>query len=319
MRCSTKKKDTVNIKERYGSFSEDCCYQHHISNQNREEVLKEFNLTENQVNEISLADLECKFVDRKDKDAIADAREFIEKHEWLGKVHQRSTHYFAAYYKEKLVGVVIMATPNAFCSILGEGTLGLEKLIGRGVSNAIAPKNLGSKLLSFAVDWMVKNTPFRVFSAYSDTQANELGTIYQSLNAIYAGKTSGGNMRCFDSQRPEKGWFSDREIRKRGAYRRYAKELGITWEKEWNTKWTIHWDKMPFGVEEKLRQASRDYFGTLTIEKTVKKHKYYIIKGRTKKETKELEKRFLEKNPKLDYRLSCGRLIGKEYPKKRGE
>lgn len=38
---------------------------------------------------------------------------------------------------------------------------------------------------------MVKNTQYRLFTAYSDTEAKELGTIYQACNFYYLGKKSG--------------------------------------------------------------------------------------------------------------------------------
>ena len=38
---------------------------------------------------------------------------------------------------------------------------------------------------------MVRNTDFRIFTAYSDPEAKELGTIYQAMNWTYLGQTSG--------------------------------------------------------------------------------------------------------------------------------
>ena len=43
----------------------------------------------------------------------------------------------------------------------------------------------------FSIKWMAKNTPFRAFTAYSDPEAKELGTIYQACNFYYIGQSSG--------------------------------------------------------------------------------------------------------------------------------
>ena len=111
-----------------------------------------------------------------------------------------------------LAGVVIMATPNAFSHLLGKENRDLEKLVARGASIGWAPKNLGSWIVSKSVKWMVRNTDFRIFTAYSDPEAKELGTIYQAMNWIYLGQTSGTAKQYLDPAKPNKGWFSDRGL-----------------------------------------------------------------------------------------------------------
>jgi hypothetical protein len=85
-----------------------------------------------------------------------------------------------------------MATPNTFSFALGKENRDIIKLVSRGASISWAPKNLGSWIVSRACKWMVQNTDFRMFEAYSDPLAKELGTIYQALNWTYLGQTSGG-------------------------------------------------------------------------------------------------------------------------------
>ena len=75
-----------------------------------------------------------------------------------------------------------------------------EKLISRGACISWAPKNLGSWLIMNSIKHMVKHTEFRVFSAYSDPEAKELGTIYQACNFIYLGQKSGTAAQYFDSK-----------------------------------------------------------------------------------------------------------------------
>jgi len=309
----------VDIVERLKDYNKPWCFQYQKRLDNLEQDLIVYGLTKEEAEKLKVSDFTFKVINRKNKTAMAEVKAFIEKHEWLGKLAQRNTHFFGVYYKDTLAGVVIMSTPNAFSKLLGDKTKGVEKLISRGATASFTPKNLASKLISYALDWMVKNTEFRVFSAYSDPEAKELGTIYQALGAIYLGNDFGGNEQIFDSANPHKGWHSDREARKLSAYKRYAKNAGIIWNSSWSTKDKIHWSNMPTGVQSLLRQASRDYVDNCEKRITPKKHKYVFLKGVDRRETKFLEREFLKHNPDLCYRTKDGRLIGKEYPKVRGE
>ena len=75
-----------------------------------------------------------------------------------------------------------MGMPNAFSTLLGEKTKEIDRLIARGASASWTPKNLGSHILMMCMKWMVENTPYRLFTAYSDPTAKERGKIYQGLN-----------------------------------------------------------------------------------------------------------------------------------------
>lgn len=222
---------------------------------------------------------------------------------------KRPTHRFIATYKGHLAGVVIMATPNCFSNLLGADKKHLEKLISRGACISWSPKNLGSALVMFAVRWMAKNTEFRYFTAYSDTEAWELGTIYQACNFTYLGKESGGRFEYFDPSRPEKGWFSDRNFRKFTSFKQYARELNIEWIADWNSGDKIHWDRIPTDVQQALRSATKNYQRSCKSRKLPPKHKYVHILGKTKNETKKLRWLFKTLNPKLS---------SVSYPKMRG-
>jgi hypothetical protein len=287
---------------------------------NLEEDLISDGLTIEYVKSLKIKDFDFKVWCKDDKEEFKKIRDFIERHEWLGTIPQRVTHAFTAYHNDILCGVILMATPNTFSKILGDNTKKIEKLIARGAAKSWTPKNLSSYMVMQSIDYMVKNTEFRVFPAYSDVEAKELGTIYQACNFIYLGRTSGGNIQLFDPNNPHKGWFSDREARKLGAYRRFAKELDIEWCKEWNNKKNkVFWDLMPEHVAKAIKQKSKDYVASCKKRKLPPKHKYVCVRGKDKRETKELISRFLQQNPNLNYRTKDGRLIGKEYPKIRGD
>jgi hypothetical protein len=297
-----------NVNTRFLDYDKPHCWQYDIRVRNLEEDLRSAGLTQAQANALTVHDFTFDYVDKSDKKTCREIVEFIERHEWLGKVPQRLTDRFVARHNGRIAGTIIMATPNSFSNLLGPDTKRVEKLIARGACISWSPKNLASNLIMASIRHMVAHTEFRVFTAYSDTEAKELGTVYQACNFIYLGKRSGGSAMFFDPERPEKGWFSDREFRKGGAYKRYAKELGIAWEPHWIVPGEgIAWEKMPSGVEEQLRQAARDYQARCERRPVPPKHKYAYILGRNKRETAALRRRFEELNP-----------VRLPYPKVRG-
>lgn len=221
----------------------------------------------------------------------------------------RPTHRFIATYKGILAGVVIMATPNAFSNLLGKENRDLEKLISRGACISWSPKNLGSSLVMFAVRWMARNTEFRYFTAYSDTEARELGTIYQACNFIYLGQDSGSRYSFSDPKDSNLDSFSDRLFRKSSFIKRKAIESGITWKSEWQARDKINWGNIPEDDATSIKIIMQNYQASCSKRSVPPKHKYVYILGRTKAETKKLKDQFQSLNPDK---------INIPYPKNRG-
>lgn len=196
--------------------------------------------------------------------------------------------------------------PNAFSKLLGDDTKDIERLIARGASASWCPKNLATKFLMWCIKWMVNNTQYRLFTCYSDPQAKEIGTIYQALNFYYLGQKSGTTTRCVNPYNPSK-IITDRAFRARSFYKRYAKDLGIEWQKNWNTDQSILWENIPDDIEKMLRDYSKEMYSK--SEKIIfpNKHKYAFVLGKDKRETKSLRKKFEENNKIYS------------YPKNRGE
>ena len=145
----------------------------------------------------------------------------------------------------------------------------------------------------------LKNTPYRLFTAYSDPTAKELGTIYQACNFYYLGKQSGTNIRYIN---PYTGKIvSDRFFRQRTAYKKYAKELNIEWDKKWEKTTGMNWDNVPDEIEIKLRQFSKEKQNSSKKIEYPSKHKYAFVLGNSKIETKKLRKLFEEKNKIYPY------------------
>ena len=95
--------------------------------------------------------------------------------------------------------------------------------------------------------------------------------------------------------------MSDRQFRCRSFYKKYAKELGIEWQKNWNNGDKMLWENIPNDVEQKLRDFSKKKQSESKMVEVPSKHKYAFVLGRNKKETKLLRRKFLELNKVYDY------------------
>ena len=283
-------------EEQLKQYNKAHCWQYDIRLNNLQEDIAEAGLSLKTIEILRCSDFT--FQNEPKNQIFTEVKRFIERHEWLGKISLYPTHFFTARYKGILAGVIIMDMPVAFSKMLGENTKTLERLISRGACVSWSPKNLASKLIMFAINWMVKNTPYRFFTAYSDTEARELGTIYQACNFYYLGRKSGAGWQYkLDNDR----LVSDRYFRSRSVYKRLAKADGIFWEASWQVKDKVHFELMPIEIVKRIKQLSQDYQNSCDKRPVAPKHKYAYIQGKDKRETKHLKKIFLEKNNTFGY------------------
>lgn len=294
----------INLLHKIADYGQEHCYQYQRRLDTIEEDKIVHNMSDEDIANISLDDFVFKNITSKEDKA--KATEFIKRYEWLGTIGSYPTHWFTAYYKGILSGVIIMSMPNAFSKLLGEETKNIERLIARGASASFCPKNLGSKFLMWCIKWMVENTRYRLFTCYSDPQAKELGSIYQALNFFYLGQKSGTNIRCVNPYNP-KSLITDRAFRARSFYKRYAKDLGIKWQKNWNNDQKILWENIPDNIEKRLRDYSKEMYKKAEKIEFPPKHKYAFVLGRNKAETKALRKKFLEINKTYPYPKERGK------------
>ena len=300
--------------ERFKDLEAEHCWQYEVRLRNMQEDLQAMGKDLAWAESLRTTDFDFGYVDSSDKDQCNEVRDFIIRHEFLGCLPNRPTHRFTARLKEtgELAGVVVMAVPNTFSHLIGKENKNIVKLVSRGPSISWAPKNLGSWIVSRSCKWMVQNTEFRCFEAYSDPLAKELGTIYQALNWTYLGQTSGTAKVYLDPKNKDRGWFSDRDFRKKSKYKMYAEKIGITpevWRDKYMGKWSPKWDEIPASVKKKIKDQEKKYRNSCESRTVPAKHKYCFILGRTKKETKQLHKLFKDNNPKK---------VGLSYPKERG-
>jgi len=294
----------IKLLEKIKDYDKPWCYQYQKRLDTLREDMEKYGWSQEDINNISLDDFEFSFIsDKKDKE---EATAFIKRYEWLGTIGSFPTHWFTARYKGILGGVIIMGMPNAFSKMLGEDTKNIERLIARGASASWCPFNLGSKFLMWAIKWMVDNTQYRLFTCYSDPQAKEVGSIYQGLNFFYLGQGSGTNVRCVNPYNPNV-IITDRAFRARSFFKRYAKDLGIEWDKSWNNDQKILWENMPDGIEQKLRDYSKEMYRKAEKISFPSKHKYAFVLGKDKRETKALRKKFLELNKVYPYPKERGK------------
>ncbi len=300
---------------RYQDYDEEHCWQYDIRLRNRAGDLKDARLTEEQVAELTVHDFEIRPI-FKPSSEWRTAIEFIKRHEWLGNMGKFPTHYFGAYYGNILAGVVVMGYPNASKD-------GTERLIQRGACVSWSPKYLASHMISGAMDWMVHNTEYRIFTCYSDPEAKELGTVYQACNFYYCGLT-GDPTKYEHPLKPGEWLQTSRYFRNRRMYRVYAEQLGIEWDEGcgdltcekhgWDFQRSpggggVLWKNMPDEIEAKLRQAGRDAQAAAKTKKGLVKHRYVYLLGRDKRETRHLRRDFEAKVKTFPYPKLRGEIV----------
>lgn len=288
----------ISLLEQIKAYDKDYCFQYQRRLDTYEEDKEKYGWSDEYIKKIKLSDFEYKPL-TTDKEKL-DATNFIKRYEWLGTIGSYPTHWFGAYYNGILGGVIIMGMPNAFSKMLGENTKNIERLIARGASASWCPMNLGSNFLMWCIKWMVKNTKYRLFTCYSDPQAKEKGSIYQALNFYYLGRKSGTTVRCINPYNKEK-IVTDRAFRARSFYKRYAKDLHIEWQKDWNNDQKILWENIPDDIEKQLRDYSKKMYEKSEKIEFPSKHKYAFVLGKDKRETKLLRKLFMENNKIYPY------------------
>ena len=209
-------------------------------------------------------------------------RQFIRRYEWLGNIGFGVKWVFVARHNGHLGGVVMLSEPTSYSSFGME----YEVLIQRGACAAWAPKNLGSHLISFACRWMLKNTTKRLFVAYADPEANEIGTIYQACNFEYLGAFYGAKelyqINCDK-------WVSARYFTRTNSIKKWAQELGIIWQPEW-TKTNGFQDvqAIPRPILQILRDYGKKIMYSLPCRRVPSKGKYVLLLWKNKYEKRQL-------------------------------
>lgn len=120
------------------------------------------------------------------------ARPIIELYEWLGDIGACTTFY-GLWHGDDLLGVAGFGpgtgpkTHRICDGVDAAQTIGLL----RGACVHWAPRNAASFLISRACAAAHRDHGWRVFFAYADEEAGEIGEVYQATNWRYVGKNIG--------------------------------------------------------------------------------------------------------------------------------
>lgn len=220
-------------------------------------------------------------------------REFIERYEWLGNVGNNPKWIFEARCHGELAGVVMLNEPNAYSSHLLRdiNSRTMECLIQRGACASWAHQHLGSKIIRFACREMTKLTTRRVFVAYSDPRAGEIGTIYQACGFDYLGNSFGASRAyvhpSYKSGRP----FSSQSLGRTSELKKFCKKHGILWSDEWEKPNGFKdLTKIPKDIILQWRLQAKRILAESKTQKVPPKGKYILVLGKDRREQKALDK-----------------------------
>lgn len=131
------------------------------------------------------------------------AKQVILKYEWLGTLPSVCTHYYGIFFGLHCGGVTCLGVGSKGANISAHQEWGLKHTelayLTRGACVHWAPPNTNSKLVSWTCRLIGQRTAARLVIAYADTDAGEIGTIYQASNWICVGR--GGATRQWVSPR----------------------------------------------------------------------------------------------------------------------
>jgi len=127
------------------------------------------------------------------------ARDLILTYEWLKTLPKISEFsgtfglYDPSYSKREPIGVVMFGygSGNRARLVCGEEYTDKAICLERGACVHWAPKNAASFLISQACSQMRDLCGWKIFYAYADPEAGEIGTVYQACNWLYIGQGVG--------------------------------------------------------------------------------------------------------------------------------
>lgn len=163
------------------------------------------------------------------------AKQIILKYEWLGAMSNTSYHY-GLFFGRYCAGVCCVGTSAASGGAnnhLFYGVTSQELLIlARGACVHWSPQGANSKLVSWTCRLLAKEKRGKLVVAYSDTDAGEIGTIYQACNWTYIGRGASTkqwiapNGRVYDQKQPSNIRETQGKRRPRSHYVQAMLEAG---------------------------------------------------------------------------------------------
>lgn len=127
------------------------------------------------------------------------AEQIILKYEWLGTMSNTS-HHFGIFFGAYCAGVCcfgVAATAGAYVHVQYGVAANELATLARGACVHWAPRGANSRLVARACRLLAASSPARVVVAYADSDAGEVGTIYQACGWTYIGPSIRGGGREF--------------------------------------------------------------------------------------------------------------------------
>jgi hypothetical protein len=147
----------------------------------------------------------------------AEATRIILRYEWLGTIPSNAQAFYGLVAPDgDLLGVSVFGVPPGTASRDLCGPENREKVIAlvRGACVHYAHPHAGSFLTARACTLAAGDHGWRVFVAYQDLRAGEIGTIYQACNWHFIGATGRGSSGYRTRYRtPEGAWWTSRRFR----------------------------------------------------------------------------------------------------------
>ncbi len=154
------------------------------------------------------------------------AEQIILKYEWLGTMSSTKWHY-GIFFGDYCAGVTCIGQGATMAGTAHHQQFNIQKnellTLARGACVHWAPKGSNSKLVSWTCKLLAKDNVGKLIWATSDTDAGEIGTIYQACGWTYIGTTNRGKEAEIVS--PRGRVFNNRMISS------WAKKRGVTYSK----------------------------------------------------------------------------------------
>lgn len=139
------------------------------------------------------------------------AEQIILKYEWLGTMAPSRWHY-GIFFDSYCGGVCCIAVGNGTGGVNSHMEFGVSRgefsVLARGACVHWAPPGTNSRLVSWTTKLFARDTACKIVIAYADTDAGEIGTIYQACGWVYIGRGArtmqwvSPNGRIYDQKLP---------------------------------------------------------------------------------------------------------------------
>lgn len=158
------------------------------------------------------------------------AESVILRYEWLGTMGRGVATYGLLAADGDVLGAAVFGWPGSVESrdICGTDRRDQAIALERGACVHYAPSNAASFLIANAVRQAAVDHGWRIFYAYADPEAGEIGTVYQACNWLYIGQGVGrapGRPRE-DWRLPDGTVLSSRSLRHRKMRKQDALDAG---------------------------------------------------------------------------------------------